>query len=62
MVVVVGFDESVLKRVSCKGCGVVLLYGTSDEHQRKTSYMDEVLTETFIQCPECEEYLVVRST
>lgn len=54
-------DPSVVKRVSCKNCGVGLEYLPVDvtEHH-VTDYTGSSDTLRFIICPKCNEHIYVR--
>lgn len=47
-------DPSVLKEVICKNCGVKLSYVPNDVTTKSYTYMGELDSHSYIECPACE--------
>ncbi len=59
---VIGEDPSVLKEISCRGCGAKLRYGKSDVKERHgTDYSGGPDGEEYIECPRCAHRVIIRS-
>lgn len=63
MINVVGKDNSLIKRVTCKNCASILEYLPVDLKERTGSdYSGGRYTIKYITCPECSKELIISST
>ena len=62
MAVVVGMDERVKKRVTCRECAAIVEYVPGELKTWATSCCGERGTATGLDCPGCHQPIVVSST
>jgi primosomal protein N' len=63
MVQIVGRDEALVKRVSCKGCASILEYHEGEVKRGKFNcdYLGDCDVWSYIDCPKCNQRVVVRT-
>ncbi len=62
MPTVVGFDEKVKKRVTCKNCSAIIEYVPNDvKHYNGTDYSGGSDGMEWVDCPNCGGKAVIRS-
>lgn len=59
----VGFDDSLVKRISCKNCAAILSYLPKDVKSHLMYFRGECEgTFYFIDCPSCKSRVEIRRT
>lgn len=62
MVTVVGRDDSMVKRVTCRGCAAVLEYKQSEVKRRDgVDYSGGSDGAEWVDCPSCGDKAIIRS-
>jgi RNase P subunit RPR2 len=62
MVQIVGKDQSVYKRITCRNCATILEYTPNEVQKRVTKdYGGGTDVTEYIQCPNCAKDVTVRS-
>ena len=52
---VIGFDEAVMRKVTCRSCGAIIEYAPNEV--KPADYTDEEIVVCGITCPNCGKYL-----
>lgn len=62
MVSIVGKDQTVVKRVTCRNCSSILEYVQAEvKKYRGTDYTGGADGQDWIDCPQCQEKVILRS-
>lgn len=59
MAKVVGFDTSVLRKVTHRDCGAMVEFSQNEVQSQRVSCMGDVDTEYYIFCPNCGQKIWV---
>ena len=61
MITVVGQDDSVTKRATCRNCGAIIEYTPNDLQEQQTRDISSCAdTEFYLKCPQCGNHVYTR--